>query len=48
VDGRPSGITGGGGVTSLDAIETVAGVWPMSVAIACSNCARPTPTSMSC
>ena len=48
VDGRPNGIAGGGVVTSFGAIDRLAGVSPMRVAIACSNCARPTPTSISC
>ena len=48
VDGTPRGISGGGAFTIFSGIETIAGVSPMSTAIACSNCARPTPTSTSC
>ena len=48
-DGTPIGITAAAASSATaGGIDTLAGGLPMRMAIACSNCARATPTSISC
>src|SRR5262249_36537268 len=46
--GTPGGTSGGGASSGAWSNDSSAGDLPMSTAIACSSCARSTPTSISC
>ena len=47
-EGSPAGIIGTAVTTSVGAIDNSAGGLPISTAIACSSCARVTPTAIAC
>ena len=47
-EGSPAGISGTASTKSVGAIVSSAGGTPISTAIACSNCARVTPTAIAC
>ncbi len=48
VEGTPRGMGGGNAASGAGASENIAGGLPIRIAIACSVCARRTPTSMAC